>query len=524
MNLRSTIAIVCTAFCLVSAMAQTPTWHQGVSCIIYTHCTPCHHEGGAGHFSLASHGEAYTWRNDIAAFTQAGLMPPWPPDPAYRSLAHERVLTQEEIDLLAAWVLAGAPEGDAAGALVPPLYDNGHVIVDPDITAIMPEYAIPPSSSDLYRCFVLDIDNAVDRHIKGLEVVPGNREVVHHVLVFQDTSGQARALDEAAIGPGYTSFGGIGVPSAKLVGIWVPGSEPYFSPPGMGIKLLAGADLVIQVHYPAGSGDRLDSTRVNIRLSDEPLIRDLAIDPILDHLITITNGPLAIPPNQVRTFKAEFTTPIPATITAIGPHAHLVCTSMRAYAVRPDGDTIPLIDIPQWDFRWQDLYSFRQPIFLPTGTKLHGEATYDNTAANANNPNSPPQWVFLGEATTDEMMLFYFAWTWGFPSDASIVVDTATHAAHYNGCDPGVMLSTGPEMEAAGFRAWYVELTGALSLSAPGAGQLFLRDAAGRLARTIRMQAGMHSMDVSGLARGVYVAEWHPQHGMAQERMKVLLR
>lgn len=521
---RTMLLLAGSALLRPGAMAQAPTWHQGISCIVYTHCTPCHHEGGAGHFSLSGYADAYSWRNDIAAFTQAGLMPPWPPDPDYRSLAHERVLSQAEIDLLAAWVQAGAPEGDAAGALPQPVYQTGHVIADPDITAIMPEYAIPPSSSDLYRCFVLEIDNAVDRHIKGLEVVPGNREVVHHVLVFQDTSGQARALDEAAFGPGYTSFGGIGVPSAKLVGIWVPGSEPYFSPAGMGIKLLAGADLVMQVHYPAGSGDRLDSTRVNIRLADEPWVRDLAIDPILDHLVTITNGPLAIPPEQVRTFKAEFTTPIPATITAIGPHAHLVCTSMRAFAVRPDGDTIPLIDIPNWDFRWQDLYSFRQPVFLPTGTVLHGEATYDNTSANPNNPNTPPQWVFLGEATTDEMMLFYFSWTWGFPSDTAIVVDTASHAAHYNGCDPATPLSTGPEVRREGFRAWYVQDAGTISLVAPGAGQLFLRDATGRLARTMRLPAGVHSMDVSALVRGVYVAEWHPQQGLTRERLKLLLR
>ena len=111
--------------------------------------------------------------------------------------------------------------------------------------------------------------------------------------------------------------------NAPLVGIWVPGSPVLSTPLGMGIKLFAGADLVIQVHYPSGSGFQMDSTRVNLEFSYEPLTRDLGIIPALDHLYTIQDGPLLIPPNEVRTFHAQLTTPIPATITAIWPQDNL---------------------------------------------------------------------------------------------------------------------------------------------------------------------------------------------------------
>ncbi|MCB0795142.1 MAG: hypothetical protein KDB88_10425 [Flavobacteriales bacterium] len=487
-----------------------------------SHCTPCHHEGGAGHFSLMTYADAYPKRVDIRDYTQARAMPPWPPDPEYARHAHERVLTQEEIDIIAAWVNGNAPEGDPQNTPTPPVYDSEWVIDQPDISVIMEEYVIPSSSADLYRCFVMPSGNSVDRFITGLEVVPGNTEVVHHVLVYQDTTGAAQALDDADPQPGYTSFGGIGVSGARLVGLWVPGASPYFTPQGMGIKLFADADIVIQVHYPAGSDFQLDSTRVNLQLSTAPFIRNLAIDAVLDHVLTITDGPLIIPPDQVKTFHAQFTSPIPATITAIGPHAHLIAQSMKAFAVTPQNDTIPLIDIPQWDFRWQGLYEFQRPIYLPAGTTLYGEATYDNTAANPNNPNDPPDWVFLGEATTDEMMLFYFAYTLGFPGDTAIVVDTASHAAHHLDCEPAISLGLAEEAPGPAFELWPVPTQDALFISSPEPGELHLIDQAGRTVRCVVVK-GSARVAVADLARGMYVAEFQLRNKPHVQRTKVLL-
>lgn len=507
----------------IQADAQTPTWSDDVACIVFSHCATCHHDGGPGHFNLMSYADAYWWRNEMRDATQARFMPPWPPDPGYRSMAHERVLTQDEIDIIAAWVDGGAPEGNSSNAPAPPVFETEWEIPAPDVSAIMPDYVIPSSTADNYRCFVLPINNPTDRYITGLEVVPGNTEMVHHVLVFQDATGGAAALDAQDIEPGYESFGGIGVDDAKLIGVWAPGASAYFTPPGMGIKLLANADIVIQVHYPASSTSELDSTRINLRLAPPGFQRELALDPILDHVVNITDGPLIIAPNVVDTFHAEYTTPIPATITAVAPHSHLLGKRMRAWAVKPGGEVVPIVDIPRWDFRWQGLYSFRHPIFLPQGTTLYCETIYDNTEDNPFNPNSPPEYVWLGEATTNEMMLYYFMWTYGLQGDEEIVVDDSPHMAHHLDCEVDFTIgvdegTVAPRMSVAPNPArdrFLVTLSGERAW-------LRLIDAQGR-ATMVRYTAGTRiDLDASSLARGVYTLEaLYP--GGALERARIVL-
>ena len=521
--LRKTTCLV-SLFAAWGVQAQTPTWSDAVACIVYSHCTACHHEGGAGHFSLTTYAEAYAARNDMRDVTEVRYMPPWPPDEEYRHLAHERVLTQEEIDIIADWANGGAPEGDAGAAPPPPIYDNAWTITDPDISVRMEDFVIPASTEDLYRCFVMPSGTTADAFISGFEVIPGNTAVVHHVLVYQDTTGQAQALDDGDPAPGYTSFGGIGVDGAKLIGFWVPGAQPYFAPGGFGIKLFAGADIVMQVHYPEGSDAELDSTRLNFQTTSGGFVREIGIDPFLEHFLTLTDGPLIIAPNTVQTFHNQFTTPVgvPAIAMGIAPHAHLLCTRMKSYAVTPSNDTIPLIDIPDWDFAWQGMYGFKNPIHLPPQTVLHGEATYDNTTANPDNPNDPPAWVTLGEATTDEMMLFYFVWALGLPSDTNIVIDGDDHTPHYLGCEavvgvespsvaPVATVGPSPASDAV-FIEWR---------SDPAV--LRLRDAAGRIVLQRHLPRGTTTIPVGAFARGSYGVEAASPDGHLLHRSTVIL-
>ncbi|MFZ1686215.1 MAG: hypothetical protein WAU70_02265 [Flavobacteriales bacterium] len=510
--------------CSYTASAQTPTWADDVACIVYSHCTTCHHEGGAGHFSLMTYTDAYSKRGDMQLLTTARIMPPWPPDENYRSLAHERSLTQDEIDIISEWVNGNAPEGVPGNAPTPPEYLNEVVIDQPDLSVIMDDYVVPPSTDDLYRCFVMPGNTSVDQFITGMEVIPGNTEVVHHVLVFQDATGQAQALDDADPAPGYTNFGGIGVDDAKLIGIWVPGSSPYFTPAGFGINLTAGADIVMQIHYPAGSNAALDSTRVNMQLTGTPL-RGLSIDPLLEHFFTMTDGPLIIPPDQIKTFHNAFTVPLQGIVTAIGPHAHKVCTSMKAFATTPGNDTIPLIDIPNWDFQWQGLYEFRKPVFLPTNSVLHGEATYNNTITNPNNPqDTATQYVFLGEATSDEMMLFYFAWAFGFPSDTLTVIDNSAHGDHHLNCTTDFNIGLEETVVNADVDVWPTLVIDRINVQATRGREVRLLDASGRVVKSLRYAGGLTAMGVDGLAHGTYVCEVCGAFGQVMARRSVVLR
>ena len=510
------------------ASAQAPTWADDVACVFFSHCTSCHHPGGISGevLDLTSYDEAHAHRGDIRDYTEARVMPPWPPHPEYRSLAHERVLTQAEIDIIAAWANADGPSGDLGTAPPAPVYATEWSIPAPDLSVKMADYTIPSLSDDLYRAFVLPSGTTVDKWIKRFEVIPGNSSAVHHVLVYQDTTGQAQALGDADPDPGYTSFGGIGVSDAKLIGVWVPGATSYTAPEGMGIKLFAGADIVIQLHYPLGSDGSLDSTRVNFLYDPATFVRNLDISSPLEHLVSIVEPFLSIPPDQVLTFHEEYQIPaiFPATIVAIGPHAHLLCKHMKSYAVTPAQDTIPLIDL-DWDFHWQGMYEFRHPIFLPGGSWLYGEATYDNTSNNEDNPNDPPQWVTLGESTTDEMMLFFMAYTYGFPSDTNMVIDDSPHQAHYLDCDYSSTIGLAENTIRATVSISPSPASEVLNVSVDREGaELRLLDMQGRELLRRRLLSGGNTMPVGDLARGSVLAEVRDRTGRVVYRSPLLLQ
>lgn len=413
---------------------SVPTWAENVACILYTRCTSCHNPAGIAPFSLITYADASGAAMGIMDAVTNNRMPPWPPDAQYRSFAHERVLTDTEKQILVDWVNNSAPQGNPANAPLPPVYLNTEIIQNPDLVSMMPQYTIPPMSQDLYRCFVIPSATTVNQFITALEVVPGNRQVVHHVLVYQDTAATTQVLDSLDPFPGYTSFGGVGSSTAKLLGAWVPGAEANFLPLGMGIPLPAGAKIILQMHYPVGTSLQMDSTKVNFTLTPNPATREVTVAPVLNHGFTLTDGPLFIPADSVRTFHAQLVNPLNVTLLAIAPHMHLIGRSITAYAISFPQDTIPLIKIPSWDFHWQGAYHFRQPVRVPAWAQFKCEAYYDNTVNNPFNPSIPPQDVSLGEATTDEMMLIYFYFTPYLAGDENIVVDTSTAVPVYNGC------------------------------------------------------------------------------------------
>ncbi len=422
----SLLLLIVASACLLKA--QTPVWSTDIAPIFYSNCTSCHHDGGLSPYPLMSYQDAYDHRGAISINVTNRKMPPWPPDATYRRFAHERILSNSDIAKINAWATGGAPSGDTALAPTRPTYSNTSALGTPDLTLRIPDFTIPANqTTDLYRCFVVRNTLSQTEFITGIEVIPGNASVVHHVLVYQDTTGQAYSLDTAAAGPGYTSFGGIGVTGQPiLVAGWVPGSQPSYMPANMGIKLYANSDLVLQIHYPEGSANKLDSTRINFKLSTGAL-RTIALAPILNHQTSLVNGPLHIPADSVVNFEEYFQTPnVNLTVLSVAPHAHLINKSWFSYAVTPTNDTIPLIKINDWDFHWQGSYGFRNLMKIPGQTKLFGFASYDNTDNNPYNPNTPPQDVNLGESTTDEMMLIYFAYTLYQLGDENIVIDSST--------------------------------------------------------------------------------------------------
>lgn len=415
--------------CCCSLQLFSQSWAENVAPVLFSKCVSCHRPEGIAPFSLLTYSDAFTYRTSISAAVSAKHMPPWPPDDSYVHFTGARTLSTAEISTIVNWVNNGAPSGTIANAPPPPPPVT-NTLGTPDTVLRMPNYTSTASSSDIYQCFVLPLRLTNGRSVSAVEVIPGNSSIVHHVLVYQDTTANhaAQILDNASPGPGYTSFGGIGVNNPILVDAWVPGTTVKKLPSIFGKKIFPNSDLVIQVHYPKGSNGRQDSTRVRLYYNNNPSARDISIQPILYHYPPVlVNGPLSIPANTIKTFEERFTLPgfFKATVLTVAPHMHLIGQSIKSYANKPNGDTIRFIDIPHWDFHWQGQYYFQKPVIVDGGSTLRAIATYNNTSSNPHNPNNPPLTVNLGEATTDEMMLVYFAFAQYEAGDENILIDSS---------------------------------------------------------------------------------------------------
>jgi len=489
--------------CFRLASAQTVTWADNVACLLYTHCTTCHHAGGIAPFSLIDYQDAYDNASSIQTDVTSGKMPPWPPDKAYNSFAHERLLTQQEVDLINDWVNQGAVQGNPGNAPVPPTYSGAAQITNPDLTLRIPDFTLPTTmTSDIYRCFVVPSGLTADQFATSLEVLPGNSAIVHHVLLYEDTTSTPVNLDNNDAGPGYTCFGGTGSQASKLIGGWTPGASVYTLPTGMGIRLNANTRIIAQVHYPMGSDGQLDSTRFNFKLTTSSL-REVSMAAILNEY-ELLNGPLHIPANTVQSFTERYTvTGLNFTLLSIFPHMHLLGKSIKSYFINTIGDTTRLISIPDWDFHWQGSYFFRHPVKIPVNAKLYAEATYDNTTNNPDNPNSPPQDVNWGEQTTDEMMLVFFGYLPYLPGDENIIIDTSTVTSTYNNCNE---FATGISASLQQTFSVYPN---------PSSGKLFFKDSQNQsLELKLYNMAGIEVeaktiasdgyLDISALAAGVY--------------------
>lgn len=417
------IALIVYLFTSFYSLAQTPTWADDVASIIYTNCTKCHNSNGIGPMPFETYQNAVDFSSNIKVAVMTKRMPPWPPDENYSQFAHERLLTPEQIQTIQEWVDGGTPQGNMANAPALPTF-GAYELSDYDLELGIPHYTVN-TATDLYRCFVIPVNNATARYIKDIEVIPGDRSVVHHVLVYQDPTNTPANLDAAQAGPGYTSFGGTGSNASKLISGWVPGGTAFRFPDQMGPKLDANTNIILQIHYPGGTFNTVDSTKIRIKFHSASLVREVLIDPAINHFF-LDNGPLFIPANTTKWFYAQYTIPSQYNVSVlnVAPHMHLIGKKIKVWGETPTGDTIPVIKIDDWDFHWQGFYAFKNLLKVPGGTVVKAEAFYDNTSANHDNPNSPPQNVSAGESTTDEMMLVYFTYTLYFPGDENISQET----------------------------------------------------------------------------------------------------
>ena len=414
---------------LAAAWAQSPTFHADIAPIIYQNCTECHRAGEIGPMPFTTYQEVSDYSSFIAYVTATKYMPPWTPDPAYSTLRGERYLTEEQIQLLADWHEAGAPEGDPSDNPGLPDFPEGSQIGEPDLTLAMPEpYVHGGDMLDQYQVFVLETGVTEETEIRAVEVRPGNASIAHHTLIAYTESvnsiAAAEAMDAADPAPGYESFGDYGVNVEDfLFGGWVPGAEPTEFPATLGKKIGPDGRLLVQMHYGPSPVEESDLTEINLFFANEPIQREVELAMMTPaHL----PEPFYIQPNEVKTFHGVMNVTEDISVLSVTPHCHLLGQSWEVFAVSPDQtDTIPLISIPDWDFNWQGIFAFPSLLHVPGGYKMHAICTYDNTADNPYNPNDPPQWMSWGDLTGDEMYVLFFQFVEYMEGDENITLSTA---------------------------------------------------------------------------------------------------
>jgi mono/diheme cytochrome c family protein len=382
------------------------TYNRDIAPIIYQNCSSCHRPGEVAPFSLLSYQDVCKKAKTVVKVTQKHFMPPWKADPTVGDFRDARRLTDSQVELFQKWLDDGMKEGNPADLPAMPKFTDGWTLGEPDLVLEAPkEYSLDAEGRDVYRCFVVPTKYAETRYVAAMEVRPGNRTVVHHVIAYLDTTGAARAKEGLDGKPGFSSFGGPGfIPTGSLGG-WAPGNYPRLLPEGTGIALPANADIVMQVHYHKSGKAETDRTRIGIYFAKGAVDKRMRTFPINYRQLRIPAGD--------DNYSVTRTMEIPGAVTlhSVMPHMHLIGKEMTVKAIFPDGTEKPLVHVPDWDFNWQTTYRFSEPIKLPLGSKLTMTARFDNSENNPNNPSHPPKLVTRGEETTDEMCIAFFGYT-----------------------------------------------------------------------------------------------------------------
>lgn len=399
--MRTLLAVAGFAVAIAAQQDRSPpTFTEDIAPLVFGSCTKCHRPGEAGPFPLQSYRDVKKRARNLLAVMEERIMPPWHPAPGHGEFRNELRLSDDDIERFRQWVEAGTPEGPADR--LPPLPDfpEGWQLGEPDlILKTSGAYPVPAGGRDIYRNFSLQLDLPEDRWLTAIEVRPGDREVLHHVLLFLDPDKAGRNKDGRDGKPG---FRGRGAGRSRMVGGWAVGGQPERLPQGLAIKIPKGCDLTLQSHlHPTGRKTE-EQTTIGLYFAKQPPKRT-----VVSVQLPVFFGFLAgldIPAGK-SDFRLldEFELPCAVDAVTIGGHAHLLCRSMRMHAVLPDGKQVPLLHIPEWDFDWQNRYTFAQPVRLPEGAVIHSELVYDNSESNPDNPNVPPKRVRWGRETTDEM-------------------------------------------------------------------------------------------------------------------------
>ena len=389
------------AGCLIGRIAKpradaTVTYAKHVSRLLQNHCQECHRPGQIGPMPLLTYRDAQAWAEMIKEVVSGGRMPPWHADPKHGKFANDRRLAPEEKQTLLAWIDQGCPKGDDKDLPPRKEFPEGWRMGKPDQVFTMDtEYTVPaaaPKSGIPYKYFMVPTKFDEDRWVQAAEARPGNRAVVHHILVY--------ILDPKK-GKLERTIDGIG---SGLLVAFAPGDQPLRLGPGEAKKVPKDSVIVFQMHYTPNGTEQADRSSVGVIFAKEPPKLEVKTRAVSGRRLEIPPGDDNYKVTSTSTFDQD------TLLTSLMPHMHLRGKSFAYRAVYPDGKAEVLLTVPRFDFGWQQSYLLDKPLPLPAGTRIECTAYFDNSAKNPNNPD-PTKTVRWGDQTWDEMMIGFLDYT-----------------------------------------------------------------------------------------------------------------
>lgn len=391
--------------CHIARPARTPphgeiTYTKHIAPIFNKRCIGCHRQGQVAPFALTSFADVSVWAETIRETVDSGRMPPWHANPAFGHFVNDNRLLSEEKRSIEQWVENGWPEGDPKDLPPLPKFVGEWAIPKPDVVVTMPEpFHVPATGVVPYKVFRTEVSFGEDRWLVAAEGRPGNRAVVHHMLLFYVPP------DAKQISPE--------MPLLNVVGAYVPGLPTGVLPKGMARRIPAGSKLVFQLHYTPNGSEQVDQSSVGLVFTDPKEVKySLEVGMALNFLFRIPPGAREYRLEASHRFSEDMM------LFTLQPHMHLRGKSFRFDARYADGASETLLDVPRYDFNWQMTYAFAQPKRMPPGSTLHCLAEYDNSTDNLANPD-PTQAVTWGDQTWQEMMIGAYDF---FPADQDLTL------------------------------------------------------------------------------------------------------
>jgi hypothetical protein len=402
MRVRSLLAI--PLLFPAGAYAQpAPTFNKDVAPLFNQHCVTCHRPGEMAPMSLLGYQQVRPWAKAIKEKVALGVMPPWHSDAPHGTFANDRRLTDAEKSTILRWVDAGAPEGNPKDLPPAPKFAEGWEIGTPDVILKMPTpFDVPATGTIPYKMFSIPTNFTEDRWVQAIEIRPGARSVVHHVLAFvRDPSGKREPEAFEVVVPELPEqsrgrLANAGEGAGTLIATTAPGTNAMRLEPGTALRIPAGATIVFQIHYTAGGKPVSDQTAIGMVFAKQTPRAAVRTSAFMNPMFTLPAGAADEAVPSAIQFKED------VHITALFPHTHLRGKSWEYRLVYPDGRAQVVLPVPKYDFNWQTYYIFEKPLAAPKGSRLEAVARYDNSVNNKNNPD-PSIAVRWGQQTWQEM-------------------------------------------------------------------------------------------------------------------------